>query len=114
MRSRFVRGAGLLIVAVAAVACSKSLDMGGLETELGKQLNTQLKTTGITVACPKDIKAESGGEFDCTGTVPSSGTVTIHVTQTDDKGHVTWEVTGVATGPTGPSGATASGPTGST
>ena len=86
MRSRFVRAAVLLCVAVAAVACSKSLNIDGLETQLGDQLNTQLKTTGITVDCPDDIKAESGGEFDCTGTVPSAGTVTIHVTQTDDNG----------------------------
>lgn len=114
MRTRFVRAAVLLCVAVVAVACSKTLKSDQLETQLSDQLNTQLKTSGITVDCPSDIKAESGGEFDCTGTVPSSGTVTIHVTQTDDSGHVTWEVTGVATGPTGPSGATASGPSGST
>jgi hypothetical protein len=111
MRSRFARAAVLLCVAAAAVACSKSLDTGGLETTLGDQLNAKLGTTGITVDCPTDIKAESGGEFDCTGTVPSQGTLTIHVTQTDSTGHVTWEVTGAATGP---SGASASGPTGST
>ena len=63
--------------------------------------NTQLDTTGITVECPDDVKAEAGNEFDCTGTVPDSGTLTIHVKQTDDDGHVTWEVTDAATGPTG-------------
>ena len=112
MRSRFAaRAAVLLAVTLASVACSKSLDVEGLETQLESQLNTQLKTTGITVACPSDIKAESGGQFDCTGTVPGSGTMTVHVTQTDSDGHVTWEVTAVATGPTGASG---TGPTGST
>ena len=60
-------------VAVAAVACSKSLDMGGLETQLENQLNTQLKTTGITVDCPSDVKAEAGGKFDCTATIPDCG-----------------------------------------
>ncbi|MGZ5213615.1 MAG: DUF4333 domain-containing protein [Actinomycetota bacterium] len=111
MRTRFARAAVLLFVGVAAVACSKALDIGGLETELGNQLSTKLDTTGITVDCPDDIKAESGGEFDCTGTVPSAGTLTIHVKQTDGDGHVTWEVVDATTGP---SGATASGPTGST
>jgi hypothetical protein len=101
MRSRFTRAAVLLCVAVATVACSKSLDSEGLETELGTQMNTKLETTGITVDCPEDIKAESGAEFDCTGTVPDAGTVTIRVTQTDGDGHVNWEVVGVATGPTG-------------
>jgi len=118
MRSRFVRAAVLLSVAFAAVACSKTLDVGGLATQLESQLNTKLKTTDITVDCPSDIKAEAGGEFDCTGTVPGSGTMTVHVTQTDSDGHVTWEVTAVATGPaggtSGPTGATASGPTGTT
>lgn len=111
MRTRFTRAIILLCVAAAAVACSKTLDSGGLETELGTQLNTRLETTGITVDCPEDIKAESGGEFDCTGTVPDAGTVTIRVTQTDSDGHVTWEVVDATTGP---SGASASGPTGST
>jgi hypothetical protein len=112
MRSRFAaRAAVLLAVTLTAVACSKSLDIGGLEAQLENQLNTKLKTTGITVACPSDIKAEAGGQFDCTGTVPGSGTMTVHVTQTDSDGHVTWEVTAVATGPTGGSG---TGPTGLT
>ena len=101
MRTRFVRAAIVLCVAAAAVACSKSLDSGGLETELGSQLSAKLEASGITVDCPEDIKAEEGGDFDCTGTVPDAGTLTIHVTQTDGAGHVTWEVVGVATGPTG-------------
>ncbi len=112
MRSMFVRAAVLVCVAVAATACSKSLDTGGLETTLASQLNDKLNRTGITVDCPNDIKAESGGQFDCTGTVPSEGTLTVHVTQTDSKGHVTWEVTDVATGPSGATSVT--GPTGST
>jgi len=111
MRLTFARAAVVLCIAVAAVACSKSLDIGGLETQLESQLNTQLKTKGITVDCPSDIKAESGGQFDCTGTVPGAGTITVHVTQTDSDGHVTWAVTDAATGPTG---ASASGPTGTT
>jgi hypothetical protein len=100
MLSRFVRAAVLLGIAVVAVACSKTLDTAGLQTQIADQLNTQLDTTGITVECPDDVKAETGNEFDCTGTVPDSGTLTIHVKQTDDEGHVTWEVTDAATGPT--------------
>jgi hypothetical protein len=118
MRSRFVRAAVLIGIAAVAVACSKTLDTDGLQTQIADQLNTKLGATGITVECPDDVKAESGNEFDCTGTVPDSGTLTIHVKQTDGDGHVTWEVTGAATGPTGSTGATgatgASGPTGTT
>jgi hypothetical protein len=110
MRSTFARAAVVLCIAFAAVACSKSLDMGGLETQLESQLNTQLKTTGITVDCPSDVKAEAGDQFDCTGTLSTGETITVHVTQTDNDGHVTWAVTGSPTGPTG----TMSGPTGTT
>jgi hypothetical protein len=112
MRSRFARAAALLCLVVAATACSKSLDTVGLETTLASQLNVKLNRTGITVDCPNDIKAESGGDFDCTGTVPSEGVLTVHVTQTDSKGHVTWKITDVATGPSGATSVT--GPTGST
>jgi hypothetical protein len=115
MHSRLFRAVIVLCLAVVGVACTKSLDMGGLETQLADQINTKLDRTGITVDCPDDVKAESGGEFDCTGTVPQEGTLTIHVKQTDADGHVTWEIVDVATGPTGTSGATgASGPTGTT
>ena len=110
MRTTLVRTAVLLSVAVVAVGCSKTLNGDQLKTELESQLNSQLGATGITVECPEDIKAKSGGEFDCTGTVPDTGTITIHVTQTDNDGHVTWAVTGSPTGPTG----TTSGPTGTT
>jgi FlaG/FlaF family flagellin (archaellin) len=101
MRSRFVRAAVLLCLALAAAACSKSLDMDGLELQLADQLNTQLETTGITVDCPDDVEAETGGEFDCTGTASTGDTLTIRVTQTDSDGSVTWEVVDVATGPAG-------------
>jgi Domain of unknown function (DUF4333) len=108
MRSRFVRAAVLLGIAVVAVACSKTLDTAGLQTQIADQLNTQLDTTGITVECPDDVKAEAGNEFQCTGTVPDAGTITINVKQTDAEGHVTWAVVDG----TGASGA--SGPTGTT
>ena len=92
MRTTFVRIAVLLCVGVATVGCSKTLDVAGLETQLGTQLNAQLNTTGITVDCPDDVKAESGGELDCIGTVSTGETFTIHVKQTDGDGHVTWEI----------------------
>lgn len=92
MHPRNRRAAMVLSVALVAVACSKTLDIGGLETQLANQLNTKLETTGITVDCPDDVKAKSGSEFDCTGTVSTGETLTILVTQTDGEGKVTWEV----------------------
>ncbi len=103
MRYRFVRAAVLLSVVIVAVACSKTLEIGGLETQLGNELNTRLETTGITVDCPDDVKAESGGEFECTGTVSTGETLTIHVKQTDGDGNVTWEIVDAATASPSPS-----------
>ena len=51
-------------------AC-KSLDTEGLETELGVADQHPARNDGHqTVDCPEDVTAESGSEFECTGTVP--------------------------------------------
>jgi uncharacterized protein DUF4333 len=101
MRRSLVSVAVLVFLVSASAGCStllpKKLDMGGLETELASQLNEQLDTSGITVTCPDDVKAESGGEFECTGTLTTGDTLAIHVTQTDDDGHVNWAIVDAAT-----------------
>jgi hypothetical protein len=99
MRSKIARAAVVLCVAIVATACSKTLKMGDLETTLGSQLNSKLKTTGITVHCPDSVKAEAGGTFECTGTLSNGDTLTIKVTQTDSSGNITWVVVGASTGP---------------
>ena len=99
MRSKLARAAIVLFVAIVATACSKTLKMGDLESQLGDQLNAKLKTTGITVHCPDSVKAEAGGTFECTGTLTTGDTLTLKVTQTDGSGHVTWVVSGASTGP---------------
>jgi Domain of unknown function (DUF4333) len=93
MRSRFVRAAVVLLLVATAVGCSllpKKLDMGGLETELASDANAILQTTGITVSCPDNVKAEAGNQFDCTATVATGETFTIRVTQKDSDGNVTF------------------------
>ena len=92
MRSRSAHVALLLVLAVAAAACSKTLKIDELEPQLANQLNTQLETTGITVDCPSDVKAETGATFECTATLPNGDTITIDVTQKDDNGNVAWKV----------------------
>jgi len=106
MRSRFVRAAVMLLVVATAVDCSlipKKLDMGGLETQFEDDVNALLETTGITVSCPDDVKAEAGNEFDCTATVAPGETFTIHVTQQDSDGHVTYILKGAPTPSPSPS-----------
>ena len=98
MRARFVRTVGMLALALAAVACSKTLDMTELEGSLKDQLETQLDVTGLTVDCPDDVEAKAGDTFRCTATGTDGSEVTIEVTQTDDQGNLTWEIVDVGTG----------------
>ncbi len=92
MRSRTARVLATLVMAVLAVACTKTLKIDQLESSLEGQLEDQLQTSGVTVNCPGDVKAEAGSTFECTGTLPNGDTITIRVTQKDDNGNVTWKV----------------------
>ena len=96
MRSRLVRAAIVACLALVATGCTKTLKIDELQTQLATQLNSQLNTTGIIVGCPSKVKAETGGTFNCTATLPNGDTVTIRVTQSDDQGHVTWRLVGAS------------------
>jgi hypothetical protein len=98
MRSRFVRSVGVLVVVLAAVGCSKTLDTTELEGSLKDQLETQLDVTGLSVDCPDDIEAKAGDSFRCTATGTDGTQATIEVTQTDDQGNLTWEIVDAGTG----------------
>jgi len=92
MRSRTARVLATLVLAVLAVACTKTLKIDQLESSLQGQIEDQLETSGVTVDCPDDVKAETGATFECTGTMSNGDTLTIRVTQKDDNGNVTWKV----------------------
>lgn len=93
MRSRSVRFAALAVLAIAAAACTKTLDTEGLEGELKAQIEEQTGSPIASVSCPEDVEVETGGEFTCTAEEESGATFTITVTQRDDKGNVDWAVT---------------------
>jgi hypothetical protein len=98
MRSRTVRLAAFAVLAIAAAACTKTLDTDGLETELTTQIEAQTGSTITAVDCPADVEVETGGTFECTAEEDSGATFTIQVTQTDDQGNVEWEVVDAAGG----------------
>jgi Domain of unknown function (DUF4333) len=97
MRSPLVRAAAVFVLVLATAACSKTLDSTELEGTLKDQLEMQLEVTGLSVECPDDIKAESGNTFECTATGSDGSTMTLSVSQTDDEGNLTWEITDVGT-----------------
>jgi hypothetical protein len=91
MRRRLVRVAAVAAMALLAVGCTRTLDKQGLEAQLAGDL--QSSGTDYMVRCPDGVKAEAGATFQCTATGPDGATLSITVTQTDDQGNVTWEVT---------------------
>jgi len=92
MRSRSVRLAAIAVLAIAAAACTKTLDTDGLEGELRGQIEEQIPGPISSVDCPPDVEVEAGGTFECTAEEESGATFTIQVTQSDDQGNVAWEV----------------------
>jgi len=96
-RSRLARAAGLAAIAVLAAACSRPLDIDQLESELKEQVEQEFATTGLTVTCPDDVKAEAGSTFTCEASDASGATMVVTVSQKDDQGNVRWNVTGAST-----------------
>ena len=94
MRSHLVRVAAVALLLGAS--CGKTvLDTGHLQDTLRQQMEAQLGARNITVTCPSDVKVQAGGTFKCSVLVPASGTLTIDVTQTDDRGDVSYQIVGL-------------------
>ena len=96
-RSRPARAAALLAIGVLAAACSRTLDMNQVESELKRQVERDLGTQGLTVTCPDDVKVEAGTSFTCEASDASGATMVLTVTQENDQGKVRWSVTGAST-----------------
>jgi hypothetical protein len=92
LRSRSVRLVAVAFLAIAAAACTKTLDTDGLETELQRQIEEETQRPITSVDCPEDVKVETGGSFDCTAEQEGGATLTIRVTQQNDQGSVEWIV----------------------
>ena len=90
----------VLLVACAslgllAAACGTSkLDTSRLESQIEKTLGDRTGFSIKSVRCPDDVKAEKGGTFRCTVTTERGQGAVVNVTQTDDKGGVTWKLAG--------------------
>jgi Domain of unknown function (DUF4333) len=97
VRSTLTRLAAVVVIVLAGASCTKPLDTSGLETTLKQQLEAELGTTGLRVTCPDDVNVQKGGRFDCTVTKSGAASLTVEVTQKDDKGHVDWKVVEAAT-----------------
>lgn len=76
-------------VALAASACSKSLNTGNAESFIRTELAAQGETDVASVDCP-DREAKSGDTFTCTAHGRDGTTLAVTVTQTSDDGRITF------------------------
>ena len=93
MRAQLIAlSAGALLSAASLTACSaSSLDIDKLQTTIATEMQTQMSLSGTpTVTCPESVPVEQGNVFTCTAELDGQ-TIDVQVTQTDDKGNVTWE-----------------------
>ena len=97
MRSALV--AALIALGLLGAACSRTLDMSQVESELKRQVERDLGTVGLTVTCPNDVKVEAGTSFTCEASDASGATMELTVTQDNRRGRVVavWDITGAST-----------------
>lgn len=86
----FFAAAGLLAFASAACQTTLSLDDANLERTLTERLQTQGVTVN-SIDCPDDRPLQQGDTFTCSADT-DVGELTFAVTQTDDKGNVSFEL----------------------
>jgi Domain of unknown function (DUF4333) len=93
------RSVVVLLASLALVGgCTrtKTLDAAQLDQKIAIDMKDNLDMHGFTVSCPDDVLAEAGRTFGCNARNPEGTTVAIEVTQTDDKGNITYKVVGAA------------------
>ena len=93
---RGVRTASSIVAVMAAAlflgACSKTIDIPKVESEIKSGILTQTGISVLSVDCPDEVDAEEGNTFECTAVGEDGSTATVEVTQTSDEGDIRWEV----------------------
>lgn len=78
---------------VATAGCTQMLSMEGTAKAISEGLTNQLAMSIASVTCPDSREIKAGDVFECVATPAVGGRLTVQVTQKDDTGNVTWEVT---------------------
>lgn len=92
--SALARRLGLGALALALVACGTKLDVAKVTKAVSDGINAQLAMPIASVDCaqaPPAVKA--GTTFDCVATPTVGGRLTVKITENDDAGNISWEVT---------------------
>jgi hypothetical protein len=84
---------GLLLWLLLLSACSYRLNTKQVAAEIKADIERQGKRVSLkSVTCPGNVSRQAETYFRCVGELPTGEIFTIHVTQQDDQGTVTWEV----------------------
>jgi Domain of unknown function (DUF4333) len=85
--------AGVALAAGIVAGCSSTpvLDNDRLQQVIEQGLQDQVQVTA-TVTCPDNQPIQQGNVFNCQAVTSEGTNLTIQVTQTDDTGHVNWQV----------------------
>lgn len=68
-----------------------TINVDKAETAIAAGLEKQTGATNVTVSCPDEVEAKTGGTFECTAKTGEE-TAKVKVTQKDDKGNINWEL----------------------
>jgi hypothetical protein len=108
-RRRIFLGLGFAIIALGGVLLyynnqsTEVFDSSSIESTISNNLS-QTAGTSVTVTCPSNQPVKTNFIFDCTAT-DTTGSLIVRVTENDNQGHVTWELTDqTASGPGGQTG----------
>lgn len=88
---RIASGLALASLTVIATACTDRIDIPGLETRLAQDLRAEYQTA-FTVSCPDDVEVGKDNNFECTAEGEDGTSVTLQMTQVDDRASVTYEI----------------------
>lgn len=94
----------MVVLALVLAACGNDgfgsrgrLDATKLESQIERALLKGDTFGGVVVSCPDDVQAKSGADFTCDANLPDGSTISIAVSQVDDKGSVEWHAQNVVT-----------------
>ena len=89
--NRNARWLALVPLSLLGSACTDRIDVPGLETRVAQDLRSQYETA-FSVSCPDDIEVGKGKNFECTARAEDGTTLTLRMTQVDDRASVTYEI----------------------